>query len=97
MAFMMSIEWDGVSTEGYDAVRRLVNWEGDRPAGGIFHMCAVGENGLLITDVWETPEHFQAFVNTRLMPGVQQVGLTSEPKVRIFPVHAVYNPDANPA
>jgi hypothetical protein len=45
-----------------------------------------------VTDVWESPEDFQRFVQTRLMPGVQQLGIQGEPKVELHPAHALFAP-----
>ena len=92
MPIMMSMEWAGVTAEQYDGVRRTVNWEGDPPAGGIFHVASTTPQGLRVTDVWESAEHFNRFVESRLMPGVQKQGITSQPKVEILAAHAVFIP-----
>lgn len=97
MAIVMNMEWDGITTEQYDQVRKLVNWEGDAPAGGMYHVAATTEKGLRITDVWESAEQFQDFVNKRLMPGVQQLGIPGEPRVEVYPVHAIFAPAYRPA
>ena len=92
MAVVMVMEWDGVTAEQYDAARELVNWEGNVPAGGMFHVAAVTDQGLRVTDVWESADAFQAFVADRLMPGVQQLGIPGQPRVEIYPVHALFTP-----
>ena len=97
MAVVMIMEWDGVTLEQYEAARKLVNWEGDPPEGGILHIAALTETGLRVTDVWQSAETFQAFAEQGLMPGVQQIGLPGQPKVEIYPVHALFTPAFNPA
>jgi hypothetical protein len=92
MPVMMMMQWSGVTREQYDAVRKIVNFEGDAPKGGLFHVAAFTENGLQVTDVWERAEDFQAFVEQRLMPGVQQAGIQGEPRVEILPAHNVFAP-----
>ena len=57
----------------------------------MFHVAFFDEGGFKVVDVWESPEHFQAFVDNRLMPGVAQVGIEGEPNVTITPAHAVWN------
>ena len=42
------------------------------------------------SDVWESAEDFQAFVDERLMPGVRELGLAGEPEVRMYDPHAVF-------
>ena len=91
MAVVMQMEWPGVSAEQYDALRGIVNWESDPATGGIFHVAYFDDGGLNVTDVWESPEHFQNFVDSRLMPGVAQLGVEGEPNVTITPAHAVWN------
>jgi hypothetical protein len=89
MSIMMIMRWDGVSTADYDAVRDIVQWETQKPTGGIYHACAHDGTALRITDIWDTTEHYEDFVSNRLMPAVQQVGVTSQPDVEIYPVHAI--------
>ncbi|HXE46807.1 MAG TPA: hypothetical protein VN663_00460 [Ramlibacter sp.] len=92
MPVMMMMQWNGVTREQYDAVRKIVNFEGNAPKGGLFHVAAFTDDGLHVTDVWERAEDFQAFVEQRLMPGVQQAGIKGEPKVQILPAHNVFTP-----
>ena len=74
-----------------------MNWEGEPPAGGRLHIAAVDESGSHITDLWDSAEEFQAFVATRLMPGVKHLGLQGEPTVTILPAHAIFAPAYKPA
>jgi hypothetical protein len=92
MAVMMYMQWDGIGANEYDAVRKLVDWEGNPPPGGLMHVMAVGENGISIADVWESAEQFQAFAQDRLMPGVKQLGIAGEPRVEVLPAHAFFTP-----
>lgn len=89
---MMLMEWDGIGVEEYEKARKHVNWEGDVPPGGIFHVAAFTDNSLRVADVWESAEAFQKFVDERLMPGTKVLGLPGEPRVEIFPAHAVFAP-----
>jgi hypothetical protein len=90
MAVMMMMEWSGVTREQYDAVRKIVNFEGNAPKGGLFHVAAFTDSGLRVNDLWERAEDFQSFVEQRLMPGVQQAGIAGEPKVQILPAYNVF-------
>ena len=45
-----------------------------------------------MTDIWESAEQFQQFVDQRLMPGVKQVGIQGEPQVEIYPTHRIFAP-----
>jgi len=92
MAIVMFMHWKGTTQAQYDALRALVNWENEAPEGGMFHIAAITEDGLRITDLWTSAEAFHRFVETRLMPGVQQLGIPGEPQVEIYPVHRLFTP-----
>lgn len=92
MTILMQMQWAGVTAAQYDAVRKAVNWENDKPEGGLFHVAALDAQGLRVVDMWETAEQFNRFVERRLMAGVKAVGITTQPKVEILPVHALFVP-----
>ncbi len=45
-----------------------------------------------VTDVWDSAEDFQRFVDERLMPGTNQAGIAGEPQVTILPAHRIFAP-----
>ena len=93
MAVVMKMEWPEVTPEQYDQVREIVGWEVAEAEGGIMHVAYFDEGGFKVTDVWESPEHFQSFVDNRLMPGIEQAGgIEGEPKVTITPAHRYFIP-----
>ena len=92
MAVVMRMSWPEVSPEQYDRVREIVGWETNPDPGGLFHVAYFDEGGFKATDVWESAEVFQNFVDTRLMPGIAEAGgVEGEPQVTITPAHAVFN------
>ena len=93
MAIVMSMHWPEVTVEQYERVRSEVKWETDVPAGAKFHVAWFVDDGLHVLDLWEAPEHFQAFAESRLMPVVQKVGITTQPEMAIAPAHAVFAPN----
>ena len=92
MPVVMQMQWDNVTPAQYDDVRKIVDFEGDPPRGGLYHVAAFDNKGLLVTDVWERAEDFQAFVEKRLMPGVQKAGIAGEPKVNVLAAYNVHAP-----
>jgi hypothetical protein len=92
MPVLMMMEWKGVTQEQYERVRKNVDFEGDAPKGGLFHVAAFSDQGLRVMDVWESAEDFQAFVEARLMPGVQKTGIVGEPQVQVLPAYNIYTP-----
>ena len=93
MATVMSMHWPEVTREKYEEVRRTVNWEGDVPNGAQFHVAWFGDDGFRVIDLWDSREDFETFVQQRLMPGVQKVGVEGEPKITFATSHAVFAPN----
>jgi heme-degrading monooxygenase HmoA len=81
------MHWDGAAQDLYDEVRKTVDWEGNAPVGCLLHMSWFVGDQLNVCDIWEAPEDFNAFVETRLMPGVVQAGIAGQPEVEIHPVY----------
>lgn len=96
MPVLMIMEWKGLTPAQYDAVCDLVNWENDVPPGGMFHAAAFSEKGLHVSDLWESAESFERFVEHRLMPGIMQLGVPGEPSVELYPVHRMFTPAFEP-
>jgi hypothetical protein len=91
MPIVMNMRWDEVTPEQYDETRDLVQWETDSPQGALFHVAWFENGHFRVLDVWETPEDFQNFVDTRLTPGTNKVGIQGQPQVEISPAHRVFN------
>jgi hypothetical protein len=92
MPAALFLKWDGVTPEQYEQIRATANWEGDLPDGAMFHVAAFTDGGMRIFDVWASAEAFQTFFSERVMPAIQEVGLTGEPEVELLPVHALFTP-----
>ena len=61
--------------------RQLAAAGADEPRGRIHHSCFGDDGNLMVYDIWESPESFQAFGAT-LMPILQQVGVDAgEPTI----------------
>lgn len=93
MPTVMNMRWAGVTKAQYDEARELVAWETDVPAGAKFHVASIDDNGLYVTDVWDSAEDFNNFVEQRLMPGVQKIGIEGEPEVELRETHAIFAPN----
>jgi hypothetical protein len=92
VAIAMYMRWSGVTPEQYEAAREVVDWEGQRPDGAQFHAAAFDGDGIRVFDMWDSAEDFQRFVDERLMPGVQEVGMEGEPDVEILEIHRTFTP-----
>jgi hypothetical protein len=87
MATVIMQRWDGFTPEQYDALRDVVGWDRDVPEGMRFHVASFGDGILRMTDVWDSEEQFGVFVETRIVPGLQQLGIAGQPEMLVAPAH----------
>jgi hypothetical protein len=75
--------------EQYDEVIARMGFEPGGPGapGGLFHWVTATDDGLRVTDVWESAEQFQEFAETRIGPITQEVGVDGPPEVTMYEVH----------
>ena len=92
MAVVMLMEWPGITQQQYEATMKELQLDSNPPKGGLFHVAWPTQGGWRVVDVWESAEAFQAFSKDRIMPAVQKMGITTQPKVEIHPAHNVYVP-----
>jgi hypothetical protein len=92
MPVLMVMRWADATKDEYEAVRKLVDWEGDPPEGGQFHVSSFDGGGMTVVDIWDSPEHFQRFGDERLNKGIAEVGIEGEPEITFTEVHAIWNP-----
>jgi hypothetical protein len=98
MPTVMYMDWPEVSAEQYDEACEKIDWEGDVPDGALFHVAWFDdETGFHVVDMWESAAQFNKFVEERLMPGVREIGIQGEPKVRLSEAHRVFTPAFQPA
>lgn len=73
--------------------RRLLDAGASEPPGRIHHSCFGEDGDLMVYDVWDSPETFQAFGQT-LMPILAEVGIDAgEPAV--MPIHRLEQAEVN--
>jgi hypothetical protein len=69
----------GFTRDVYEQISEKVfgsrRWQGggDVPEGLIVHSAGPSEGGWYVYDIWESKEHFERFLNERLMPAIQDV------------------------
>jgi hypothetical protein len=74
------------TTDQYDRVIEKMALGGQVPAGGIYHWAAETDDGLLVVDVWETPEAFQSFADEKIGPITAEEGI-APPTIEHHVVH----------
>ena len=97
MSVIMSMRWSGVTPEQYDRTCELIDWDELPSLGGILHAASFDDGAMHVLDVWESQEHFQRFLETRLQPAIAQVGMEGQPEVEFRPLHSLWSQSAHTA
>ena len=85
MPAQLILEFEGVTTKEYQAVNDALGIDmetgkGDWPEGLQVHAAGLNENGhLVVTEVWDTPEHQAKFMEERLGAALEKGGITGAP------------------
>ena len=89
MAVAIIMEFAGTTLEQYDQINKKMGLTpgGPGPVGSISHWATATDNGLQVTDVWESREQFDAFVQEKIGPLSIEVGFAGPPKLTYFDVH----------
>jgi hypothetical protein len=90
MAIAVVLEFEGATVAHYDQMIERMGFSPGGPggSGGLFHWVTETENGLRVTDVWESREHFETFANTQIGPVSQELGLPNPPTITFYEVHS---------
>ncbi|HEU0023558.1 MAG TPA: hypothetical protein VFQ12_02935 [Thermoleophilaceae bacterium] len=90
MAIGVVLEFKGGTLDQYDQVieRMGLTPGGATPDGALFHWAAGTDDGIRVTDVWESRERFQEFADTQIGPHTQAVGLPGPPEITFYEVHS---------
>ena len=90
MAVGVVMDLDGATLDQYDQVIEKMGLtpRGAGPAGLLFHWVAQTDNGIRVTDVWETREQFDRFAQEQIGPYTQEVGIPNAPEISFYEVHS---------
>lgn len=94
MAYVGVIDIPGLRTDQYHAILQRMDVV-NRPAPGIYvHICALTDNGLRITELWDTEEGFRTFIEERMFPAAAELGIQADPVITVKPLHFTFAPRA---
>lgn len=87
MAIIVHFAVEGMSEQKYaEILRRLEKAGAGAPPGRLHHTCYGPKDALVVIDVYDTPQSFEAFGKT-LVPILTEMGVRATPDVR--PVHNI--------
>ncbi|MDT4916753.1 MAG: hypothetical protein QOH89_1453 [Pseudonocardiales bacterium] len=89
MAIGVVMDFAGGTLQHYDQLIARMGFAayGAGATGGLFHWVAQTEDGVRVTDVWESREACDAFVDRRLGPLSAELGLPRPSNVTYYEVH----------
>ena len=90
MAVAAVMEFKDATLEQYDQVIARMGFQpgGAGAPGGLFHWVAATDDGIRVTDVWESAEQFQRFADEQIGPITQEIGVAGPPVVTLYDVHS---------
>lgn len=90
MAIGVLFEASGWTREGYEQMNRQM-FGSPRPSasidGLIVHSAGEGPNSWRIVDIWESREHFDRFIEEKVMPAAQEIGAPEMGEPQIWELH----------
>jgi steroid delta-isomerase-like uncharacterized protein len=89
MAVAVVMDFDGGTLAQYDEVIERMGFKrgGTGASGGLFHWVAQTDDGIRVTDVWESREQFERFAEETIGPITQEVGVPGPPRMTILDIH----------
>jgi hypothetical protein len=86
MAVGVLMQFPGGTNEQYDRV--LTRWDlhGRTPEHALWHIAGEADDGLRIVDLWDSPEAFEAFADSKIRPICEAEGL-GRPDVSMWEIH----------
>src|SRR5438309_1987714 len=89
MAAAIVMEFKGATLDQYEEVISKMGFShgGTGAPGGMFHWVAKTDDGIRVTDVWESREQYDQFAQEQIGPYAQQAGFPGPPEVTYYDVH----------
>jgi hypothetical protein len=89
MAVGVVLEFKGATLAQYDEVIKKMGFTPGGPGapGGMFHWVTKTDDGIRVTDVWQSREQFEKFGEEQIGPITREVGLPSPPEITFHDVH----------
>jgi len=84
MAVCRIYDVSGATLEQYDRVNEDVGPE--KPDGAMCHIAGATDNGIMVIEVWESPEHIERYMQSGLGDALGAAGVP-EPKITELEVH----------
>ena len=89
MAVAVVMKFNGGTLEQYNEVIAKMGFlsKGAGAPGGLFHWVTQTDDGLMVTDVWESREVFDEFAQNQIGPLTAEAGIPGPPDMTYYEVH----------
>jgi hypothetical protein len=89
MAVAVILDFPGATLDQYDQVVKNMGFSPGAAGaeGGLFHWVTATDDGIRVTDVWESRERFEQFAQDEIGPQTQAVGVPGPPQISFHEVH----------
>jgi hypothetical protein len=92
MTVVTTLDITAMAPEEYRAVLDYMGVE-KQPAAGIYlHLTAATSFGYRVMEVWDRKEGFDEFLENRLAPATQALGIDRETEITVTPLHNLFAP-----
>jgi len=92
MTVVSTLDVEGLTAHEYRAVMDELGVE-SRPEGGIYlHLTTPTDCGFRVVEIWDEEEGFDRFVQRRLTPAGEAVGLERKMAIAVTPLHNFFAP-----
>ncbi len=92
MAVGLRLEFANLTLQDYDSVCEALNFPADWPEGLKAHASTEVDGRLRVMDMWESREHFDGFVQSRLQAAIGKAlgDRAGAPEITEFQLHTLY-------
>jgi hypothetical protein len=92
MTVVSTLDVTGLTASEYRTVMNELGVE-RRPEGGIYlHLTTPTDFGYRIVEIWDEKENFDRFVERRLAPANEAIGLDRSTEITVTPLHNLFAP-----
>jgi hypothetical protein len=92
MTVVSTLDVNGLTASEYRAVMDELGVE-QRPEGGIYlHLTAPTDFGYRIVEIWDEKDNFDRFLERRLAPANEAIGLDRETRITVTALHNFFGP-----
>jgi hypothetical protein len=92
MTVVTTLDVKGLTEQEYRTIMDELGVEA-RPEGGIYlHLTTPADFGFRVVEIWDEKEGFDRFLENRLAPASEAVGLKREMAITVTPLHNFFAP-----